>query len=84
MQMMQWIDLGDNGLIITPRIVAVGKADAAAMRRLVAETPATHVVDLTGGGKRRSVVVLDSSHLILTTMSVLDVRLALAYWLEWS
>lgn len=46
--MMHWVDLGDNGLIITQRIVAVGKADAAAMRRLVAETPTTHVVDLTG------------------------------------
>lgn len=84
MDMMHWVDLGDNGLIVTQRIVAVGKADAAAMRRLVAETPATHVVDLTGGAKRRSVVVLDSDHIVLTAMTVLDVRLALAYWLEWS
>jgi regulator of extracellular matrix RemA (YlzA/DUF370 family) len=81
---MHWIDVDeDRGLIIVERIVAVGRADAAALRRLVAQTPESHIVDLTGGSKRQSVVVLDSGHVVLTALSVFDVRLRLANWLEW-
>ena len=59
-----------QGAINAARIVAVAPADAAPVRRLLDLTPANQIVVLTGGRKRRSVVVLDSGHVVLTALSV--------------
>lgn len=66
----RWIRIGDRGLIMISRIVAVGRADAAAIRRLVGTTPMERIVDLTGKDKRLTVISLDSGHVVLTPLSI--------------
>lgn len=66
----RWIRIGDRGLIMIARIVAVGRADAAAIRRLVGTTPMERIVDLTGKEKRLTVISLDSGHVVLTPLSI--------------
>ena len=75
---MQWLEIEDQGLVLVDRIVAVGASDSAPVRRLIATLPLTKVVSLTGGRRRRTVIVLDSDHVVLTALSVTQVRLLIA------
>ncbi|MCP4426843.1 MAG: DUF370 domain-containing protein [Chloroflexi bacterium] len=67
------IEVGE-GLIAVERIVAVGRATAAPMRRLIREAPATKVIVLTGGRKRETVVALDSGHVVITAVSLAELK----------
>ena len=71
---MNWLELADTGLVRPERIVAVGPADAAGMARLLRVTPQDRIVVLTGGRKRRSVLVLDSGHVVVTALTVEEIR----------
>lgn len=67
---MSWLFLEGYGVIAIERIVAVGPAEAAPIRRLLDVTPASHIIVLTAGHRRQSVVVLDSGHIVLTALPV--------------
>ena len=67
---MQWIDVNGHGFVVRERVVAVGSAESAPLRRLIGATALTHIVDLTGGEKRRTVLMLDSGHVVLTAVSL--------------
>ena len=67
---MDWIELRKKGFVQKSRIVGVGLADAGAMKRFVGVTPETHLVDLTGGAKRKTVLVMDSGHVILSALRI--------------
>ena len=67
---MDWLKIDDAGLIALGRIVAVGPAESGGMERLLRATPDNRLVILTGGRKRRSVLVLDSGHVIVTALTV--------------
>lgn len=67
---VNWLPISNEGLIDANRIVAIGTATSAPFRRLVQATPASHVLILTGGRKRQTVVVLDSGHVVITSLRV--------------
>lgn len=70
---MEWLDVGELGLVAVQRMLAVGSAEAAPMKRLMATTPEEKLIVLTGGRKRRTVLVLDTGHLVITSLSLVDV-----------
>jgi regulator of extracellular matrix RemA (YlzA/DUF370 family) len=74
---MAWLLIEGTGLIQMERIIAVGKADAAPLQRLLKMAAPDRVLTLTGGEKRRSILFLDSGHLVVTPLpvSVLAARL---------
>lgn len=65
-----WIEIDGMGLITVGRIVAVGLAESAPIKRLLAHAPETKVINLTGSRKRRTVAILDSGHMVITPLSV--------------
>lgn len=65
-----WISIVNEGVIATNRIVTIGLIDAAPIRRMIQATPPSHVVVLTGGHKRKTVLVLDSGHMVITALSL--------------
>lgn len=71
---MHFIDISERAFVIAERVVAVGHGDSAATRRLMAVTSDTNLIDLTGGERRRSFLVMDSGHIILTSLPVRLVR----------
>ena len=72
--MPSFVHINGRGLIALDQVVAVGGARSAAMRRLIAVTPPTHLVDLTGGRKRESVLVLESGHVMLTALPLATIQ----------
>lgn len=75
---MSYIDLDGFGFIRAERIVTIGRANSAPMRRLLASLPREKVVFMTGGRRRQSVVLLDTGHAVVTAVSpeALHARLA--------
>ncbi len=65
-----WISILGEGVIAARRIVAVGFVNAAPIRRMIQATPLSHVLILTGGHKRQTVLILDSGHVIITALSL--------------
>lgn len=71
---MSWLDIDTHGLIISDRVVAVGRAAAAGPRRLLAALDEAYVLDLTGGHRRETIVVLDSGHAVITPLDLEEIR----------
>lgn len=71
---MAWIAIGDLGMVQSERIVAIGHADSAPMRRLIAAAPPTNIVVLTGGRRRRTVILLDSEHIVITALTLTQLQ----------
>lgn len=69
---MLWIELDDDGVVIAERIVAVGQAESAPMRRLLDIVPPEKVIVLTGGRRRQAIVILDSDHVVVSALSVAE------------
>ena len=67
---MNWLKIDDVGLIALKRIVAVGLSESAGMERLLRATPDDRLIILTGGRKRRSILVLDSGHVVVTALTL--------------
>jgi regulator of extracellular matrix RemA (YlzA/DUF370 family) len=67
------IEVGE-GLIAVARIVAVGRATAAPMKRLIRTAPATKVIVLTGGRRRETAVALDSGHIVITAVPLAKLK----------
>lgn len=66
---MDWINIENQGIVTIDRIVAIAPADSAPIKRLLATLPLSKIISLTGGQRRRSVIVLDSDHVVLTSLS---------------
>jgi regulator of extracellular matrix RemA (YlzA/DUF370 family) len=75
--MKGWVQIDHVGMILADRVVAVGLVESAPIKRLLAALPLEKIVVLTGGRRRRSVLVLDSGHVVVTAMSVMEVEAAL-------
>lgn len=66
---MKLINIGYGNMAAAERIVTVVAAEASPVRRLVQEArDRGRVVDATCGHKTRSVLVMDSDHLILSPL----------------
>jgi regulator of extracellular matrix RemA (YlzA/DUF370 family) len=69
MMMVDYLLLPAGGVIATMKIVAIARADSAPVRRLLREVGEGNVVNLTFGQPRRSVVIMETGHLIITALS---------------
>ena len=57
-------------MILDERIVAVISPDSAPAKRIVSEAKdSSRIIDCTGGRKTKSVIVTDSDHVVLSSLS---------------
>ena len=70
---MRWLAVAD-GVIAVDRILAVGRVDSAPLKRLLAATPPSQVLLLTGGRRKATVLFLDSGHIVITAVSLDDLK----------
>jgi len=64
------VHLGSGQILSSNRVVAITSPDSAPIKRLVLEGRRKGTcIDMTGGRKTRSVLILDSGHLVLASLS---------------
>ena len=67
---MKLADIGFGNLVNTDRIVAVVSADAAPTKRIISAAKEKNLaVDATCGKKTKTVIIMDSGHIILSAKS---------------
>ncbi len=67
---MKFVDLGFNNMVLDERIVAVVSPDSAPAKRIVAEAKdSSRAIDCTGGRKTKCVIITDSDHVILSSLT---------------
>ncbi len=70
------IDIGQGSVVNSARLLAVVQPDAAPIRRLVREARERFtLVDATGGKKTASVLIMDSDHVILSSLNVEHIQI---------
>lgn len=63
------VNVGYNNSVAKSRVVAVISAEASPTKRLRAEAKqAGRLIDATNGRKTRSVIITDSSHVVLSAL----------------
>ena len=63
---MKFISVGFGNLVCADRVVALAAPDSSPVKRLIQDAKdAGRVIDVSCGRKTRSVLVLDSDHVIL-------------------
>ncbi|MBU0634858.1 MAG: DUF370 domain-containing protein [Candidatus Omnitrophica bacterium] len=63
------INVGFNNVVVFGRIIAVVGADAAPVRRLKEEARKNNkLIDATNGRRTRAVIIVDSDHVILSSI----------------
>ena len=66
---MKLVNIGYGNMISVERIVTIVSADSAPIKRLIQEARENgRAVDATYGRKRRAVVIMDSGHIILSSL----------------
>ena len=64
------LNLGYGNLVVAARVVAIVSPQSAPMRRLREEASARgKLVDATQGRRTRSIIVLDSDHVVLSAVN---------------
>ncbi|MDD2534672.1 MAG: DUF370 domain-containing protein [Eubacteriales bacterium] len=73
-----FLKIGFSNLVATNRIIAVVNPDSSPVKRLIQDAKDRSVlIDATSGRKTRSVLVMDSDHLVLSALTVEDLTKAL-------
>jgi hypothetical protein len=66
---MKLVNIGYGNMISVDRIVTIVSADSAPIKRLIQEARENgRAVDATYGRKTRAVVIMDSGHIILSSL----------------
>ncbi len=66
---MQLINIGYGNMVAAGRVVAVISPDSAPVKRMVQDAKASgRLIDATLGRKTRSVLVMDSGHIVLSAI----------------
>ena len=66
---MRFINVGYNNMVSADKIVALVSFDSAPSKRLVQDSKDQgRAVDCTGGKKTKSVVIMNSGHVILSSI----------------
>lgn len=66
---IEMINVGFGNVVAVARVVAVTRAGSSPARRLIEGAERQHrLVDATSGRRTRSVIVLDSNHVVLSHM----------------
>lgn len=63
------LNIGFGGTVIADRVVAIVSLNSAPMKRLKDEAKEDHrLVDATHGRKTRSLIIMDSNHVVLSAI----------------
>jgi extracellular matrix regulatory protein A len=74
MAKMTFIRIGYGNLVSASRIIAVVSPDSAPVKRLIQDSrDRGSLIDATTGKKTRSVLVMDSDHLVLSARNVEEI-----------
>ena len=66
---MKFINVGYNNMVSAEKIVALVSFDSAPSKRLVQDSKDSgRAIDCTGGRKTKSVVIMNSGHVILSSI----------------
>ena len=66
---MKFVNVGFNNMINAERVIAVISSDSAPAKRLIQDAKDTgRAIDCTSGRKTRSVVIMDSDHIVLSAI----------------
>ena len=66
---MKFINVGYNNMVSAEKIVALVSFDSAPSKRLVQDSKDSgRAIDCTGGKKTKSVVIMNSGHVILSSI----------------
>ena len=64
------VNIGSENRVISSRVVAIVNPGSAPVKRMINEAKEDHLlVDGTGGKPKRSVIVTDSGHIVLSSIS---------------
>jgi regulator of extracellular matrix RemA (YlzA/DUF370 family) len=64
------VNIGSENRVISNRVVAIVNPGSAPVKRMINEAKEAHLlVDATGGKPKRGVIVTDSGHIILSSIS---------------
>lgn len=67
---VKFVSLGSGNAVSVNRIVSIVTPDSAPSKRLVQEARSKGLlVDATGGKKTRTILVMDSDHVVISAMS---------------
>lgn len=72
---MKFTDIGGGNVAAAGRVLAVASADSAPIRRMIQEArDRAMLVDCCAGKKCRSVLIMDSDHIVTSALEVSVVR----------
>lgn len=68
---MKLINIGFSNTVNQDKVVGVVGTEAAPIKRIISEAKTRgYLIDATGGRKTKSVIIMDSYHLILSGLQV--------------
>jgi regulator of extracellular matrix RemA (YlzA/DUF370 family) len=72
--MSNWLRMGYGGLVDRRRVVAVGRARSATIKRLLAAMTPHRVLNLTYGYPREAVLLLDNGYAVLVSLTLEEIE----------
>lgn len=64
------VNIGSENRVVSSRIVAIVNPNSAPVKRMINEAREDHLlIDATGGKPKRSVIITDSRHAILSSIA---------------
>ncbi len=75
MNLTPFIQIGFGNLAAAARLIAIVSPDSSPVRRLIQEArDQGNLIDATSGRKTKSVLIMDSDHLVLSALPVEDLE----------
>ena len=75
---MRFVDIGFGNVVAAERILCIAGVDSAPIRRMIQDArDRSMLVDACAGRKCRSVLVMDSDHIITSSLDVNEVHMKL-------
>ena len=72
---MKYVDIGFGNIIASSRVLAVAASDSAPIRRVIQEArDRSMLVDACAGRKCRSVIIMDSDHVVASSLEVNEIK----------
>ena len=72
---MKFVDIGFGNIAAADRILCIAAADSAPIRRMIQDArDRSMLVDACAGKKCRSVIVMDSDHVVTSAIEVNELR----------
>jgi len=76
---MSFVDIGFGNLVASQRVLCVVSADSAPARRMIQDSKDRAMcIDCCAGKKCKAVMVTDSDHVVLSSMTVDEIKERLA------